>query len=678
MFSKRVTLIATLVLLIPSLAWAMRSKKPQTFTNLQDTNQLTELNTTLADLWNITNGRYTLENITTNPQDTRKGVKGDLVYATFGGDNNLCINTSFPAGMDWTCVNVGTLSTCPGGADGQIQFNDNGDCGGDIPFLYLKNNDVVGIGDGSFESSQRRTDLIITKQNVNPEDGNDVMNQNLITLTKARGEGYYASNPAAAVAMYSSLGTVSAPTVSTDGNLLGDVRAFGYDGDEFIEAAGLRFGTALSGNNPAAIADNVMPGEIEFVVNTGSNIGNYVMILTASRGNAPRFGFGTLTPEAAFDISPFSLTGTNSVSAEESALLLDARTIQLTSGSTIANMRHAQFLAPTLNGVAGGATETVTNAATVFIDQAPSGSNIAIATTAELMFGESTDNTAMIKVQNETSSNTSGRGLNISGANGLGSGQGGTVQIDAGRGGATGIGGSVNLIAGNGGTTSGAGGTVALSSGSGGTGGLGSAGSIILETGDGTGVSNRDGGDIFLQTGNGVSGGSNGTVFILYDSPTTALAEESVLLWVNNSESVGLANGTTLANNRFTIFDSQTINGIAGGDTETITNAATLYIEDAPSGSNITFTNGPYALWVDDGQTRLDGTTTVSGIVVQDTLTATATGALGWSVQTGANTACNTTCTNACVFGQDTDTANGPIVDCTDASADRCTCAGVN
>ena len=341
-------------------------------------------------------------------------------------------------------------------------------------------------------------------------------------------------------------------------------------------------------------------------------------------------------------------------------------------------MRHAQFLAPTLNGVAGGATETVTNAATVFIDQAPSGSNIAIATTAELMFGESTDNTAMIKVQNETSSNTSGRGLNISGANGLGSGQGGTVQIDAGRGGATGIGGSVNLIAGNGGTTSGAGGTVALSSGSGGTGGLGSAGSIILETGDGTGVSNRDGGDIFLQTGNGVSGGSNGTVFILYDSPTTALAEESVLLWVNNSESVGLANGTTLANNRFTIFDSQTINGIAGGDTETITNAATLYIEDAPSGSNITFTNGPYALWVDDGQTRLDGTTTVSGIVVQDTLTATATGALGWSVQTGANTACNTTCTNACVFGQDTDTANGPIVDCTDASADRCTCAGVN
>src|SRR3990167_5303781 len=146
MFSKRVTLIATLVLLIPSLAWAMRSKKPQTFTNLQDTNQLTELNTTLADLWNITNGRYTLENITTNPQDTRKGVKGDLVYATFGSNDHLCINTSFPAGFDWTCVNVGTLSDCPGGADTMVQFNDNGDCGGDLGFLYDKNSDQASLG----------------------------------------------------------------------------------------------------------------------------------------------------------------------------------------------------------------------------------------------------------------------------------------------------------------------------------------------------------------------------------------------------------------------------------------------------------------------------------------------------------------------------------------------------
>jgi hypothetical protein len=49
---------------------------------------------------------------------------------------------------------------------------------------------------------------------------------------------------------------------------------------------------------------------------------------------------------------------------------------------------------------------------------------------------------------------------------------------------------------------------------------------------------------------------------------------------------------------------------------------------------------------------------------------------VGWSIVTGANTACNTTCTNACVFGQDTDAATKPIVDCADATADRCTCAG--
>lgn len=49
-----------------------------------------------------------------------------------------------------------------------------------------------------------------------------------------------------------------------------------------------------------------------------------------------------------------------------------------------------------------------------------------------------------------------------------------------------------------------------------------------------------------------------------------------------------------------------------------------------------------------------------------------------WTVSTAANTACNTTCVAACVFGQDTGTANGPIVACSDASADRCLCAGSN
>lgn len=55
---------------------------------------------------------------------------------------------------------------------------------------------------------------------------------------------------------------------------------------------------------------------------------------------------------------------------------------------------------------------------------------------------------------------------------------------------------------------------------------------------------------------------------------------------------------------------------------------------------------------------------------------STSTGALGWAVVAGANTACNTTCTNACVFGVNTAATEADIVACTDATADECLCAG--
>src|SRR3990167_11218450 len=131
---------------------AMRSRKPPTFTNLQDPSQLTELNTILSDMHDITNGRYTLEYITVNPQEVpgfrkgRMGLKGDMVYAVFDTFDHLCLNTSFPAGTNWTCVNVGTLADCPGGSDTMVQFNDNGDCGGDLGFLYDENVDTLALG----------------------------------------------------------------------------------------------------------------------------------------------------------------------------------------------------------------------------------------------------------------------------------------------------------------------------------------------------------------------------------------------------------------------------------------------------------------------------------------------------------------------------------------------------
>jgi len=79
------------------------------------------------------------------------------------------------------------------------------------------------------------------------------------------------------------------------------------------------------------------------------------------------------------------------------------------------------------------------------------------------------------------------------------------------------------------------------------------------------------------------------------------------------NQSIGLADGTTRTNQRQNQFIAPTINGVAGGGTETVDNAATLYVSAAPSGSNITFTNGPYALFVDAGTTRLDGDAIVGG-----------------------------------------------------------------
>lgn len=56
-------------------------------------------------------------------------------------------------------------------------------------------------------------------------------------------------------------------------------------------------------------------------------------------------------------------------------------------------------------------------------------------------------------------------------------------------------------------------------------------------------------------------------------------------------------------------------------------------------------------------------------------LTSAASADIGWSLQSAANQACNATCTSACVFGWDT--ASGEVaVGCSDATADKCLCAG--
>lgn len=51
---------------------------------------------------------------------------------------------------------------------------------------------------------------------------------------------------------------------------------------------------------------------------------------------------------------------------------------------------------------------------------------------------------------------------------------------------------------------------------------------------------------------------------------------------------------------------------------------------------------------------------------------------IGWRIVAAGNQACNTTCASACVFGIDIDSTTNSLLNCTDAAADRCLCAGSN
>jgi hypothetical protein len=64
------------------------------------------------------------------------------------------------------------------------------------------------------------------------------------------------------------------------------------------------------------------------------------------------------------------------------------------------------------------------------------------------------------------------------------------------------------------------------------------------------------------------------------------------------------------------------------------------------------------------------------GVTTVRALQSNSTTDIGWTVQTHANQACNTTCIHGCVFGENTAALTYEIVDCADATADRCICAG--
>ena len=208
-------------------------------------------------------------------------------------------------------------------------------------------------------------------------------------------------------------------------------------------------------------------------------------------------------------------------------------------------------------------------------------------------------------------------------ASGTGSGAGGSVTLYAGSGGYTsGNGGVIELTAGNASSTgSGNGGNVNIAPGTATV--SGSGGSVVISSADGAGT-NKAGGSFTINLGKS-TGSGGGSLFQIARSTTTGITAALPILEIT-SNSTTLADGTTVANWRHHGFNSPTINGVAGGGTETVTTASTVYIDAAPSGSNITLSNGPYALFVDGGASRFDGDiesqATTPRVMLTDTTTS--------------------------------------------------------
>ena len=92
-----------LVLLVAETpAQALRIARPPEF-HEWNTNTFTQLNDTLLQLWNISNGRITLDVVTVDPDGSRLGSKGELIYFDSGTDQ-LCVNST--GATAWVCVNL--------------------------------------------------------------------------------------------------------------------------------------------------------------------------------------------------------------------------------------------------------------------------------------------------------------------------------------------------------------------------------------------------------------------------------------------------------------------------------------------------------------------------------------------------------------------------------------------
>lgn len=80
-------------LLISGISYAYRAPKPQRITAF-DENNLVVINEVLENLWNVSNGRFSLDIVTSNPDGSKKGDIGDMLLFNNSGTYYLAINTT--------------------------------------------------------------------------------------------------------------------------------------------------------------------------------------------------------------------------------------------------------------------------------------------------------------------------------------------------------------------------------------------------------------------------------------------------------------------------------------------------------------------------------------------------------------------------------------------------------
>lgn len=120
------------------------------------------------------------------------------------------------------------------------------------------------------------------------------------------------------------------------------------------------------------------------------------------------------------------------------------------------------------------------------------------------------------------------------------------------------------------------------------------------------GASGTDfGGSGQLTLGNGAS--ASGTSALTINMGAHTAVSTNVPALVINGYTNTINSGSSIANSSAMEIQNQTYNGVAGGGTEQVTDAATLRIVNSPvQGTNVTLVNR-YGLLVDGGYSRFDG-----------------------------------------------------------------------